>query len=164
MQSHGITLAFHREVADSSRELVGPDITAAAILERYPRFIKCGFQDYEGVGIKRSTAGSKHVPSGLKALPSNEPERLCGYVVLSRPITMNRSPRLSAAHPIPQRLTNARDPNGRACCDTLRSTNRPLSRLPRSFSARAASTNVLTDLPAASGEAVVAETLNSSWR
>jgi hypothetical protein len=62
MQSHGVTLAFHREMADSSRELVGPDITAAAILERYPRFIKRGFQDYEGVGIKRSTAGSKHVP------------------------------------------------------------------------------------------------------
>src|SRR5438270_118760 len=38
MQSHGITLAFHREMADSSRELVGPDITAAATLERYPRF------------------------------------------------------------------------------------------------------------------------------
>jgi hypothetical protein len=40
MQSHGITLAFHREMADSSRQLVGPDITAAVILERYPRFIK----------------------------------------------------------------------------------------------------------------------------
>jgi hypothetical protein len=42
MQSHGITLAFHREMADSSRELVGPDITAAATLERYPGFIKGG--------------------------------------------------------------------------------------------------------------------------
>jgi hypothetical protein len=29
MQSHEITLAFHREMADSSRELVKPDITAA---------------------------------------------------------------------------------------------------------------------------------------
>ena len=63
MQSHGITLSFHREMADSSRELVGPDITAAVSLESYPRFIKGGFQDYEGLGIKRSIADSKHVPS-----------------------------------------------------------------------------------------------------
>src|SRR5260370_32482442 len=63
MQSHGITLSFHREMADSSRELVGSDITAAVSLESYPRFIKGGFQDYEGVGIKRCIADSKHVPS-----------------------------------------------------------------------------------------------------
>src|SRR5260370_36051137 len=63
MQSHGITLSFHREMADSSRELVGSDITAAVSLESYPRFIKGGFQDYEGLGIKRSTADSKHVAS-----------------------------------------------------------------------------------------------------
>jgi hypothetical protein len=63
MQSHGITLSFHREMADSSRELVGPDITATVSFESYPRFIKGGFQDYEGLGIKRSTADSKHVPS-----------------------------------------------------------------------------------------------------
>jgi hypothetical protein len=62
MQSHGITLAFHREMADASRELVGPDVTAAVSFESYPRFIKGGFQDYEGLGIKRSTANSKHVP------------------------------------------------------------------------------------------------------
>src|SRR5258708_28120372 len=62
MQSHGITLSFHREMADSSRELVGPDITAAVSFESYPRFVKGGFQDYEGLGIKRSTANSKHVP------------------------------------------------------------------------------------------------------
>jgi hypothetical protein len=59
MQSHGITLAFHREMTDSSRELVGPDVTAAVSFESYPRFIKGGFQDYEGFGIKRSTADSK---------------------------------------------------------------------------------------------------------
>jgi hypothetical protein len=53
MQPHGITFSFHREMADSSRELVGPDIVAAAILERYPRFIKRGFEDYQGLGIKR---------------------------------------------------------------------------------------------------------------
>src|SRR5262245_17993975 len=63
MQSHGITLSFHREMADSSRELVGSDFTAAVSLESYPRFIKGGFQDYEGLRIKRSTADSKHVPS-----------------------------------------------------------------------------------------------------
>src|SRR2546429_4232529 len=62
MQAHGITLSFHREMADSPRELIGPDTSAAVTLERYPRFIKGGFQDYEGLGIKRSTADSKHVP------------------------------------------------------------------------------------------------------
>jgi hypothetical protein len=62
MQSHGITLAFHREMADSSRQLVGPDITAAAILERYPGFIEGGFQDYERLGVKSSTAGPSMFP------------------------------------------------------------------------------------------------------
>src|SRR6185437_15098248 len=46
----------------SSRELVGPDITAAATLERYPRFIKGGFQDYERLGVKRSTASPSMFP------------------------------------------------------------------------------------------------------
>jgi hypothetical protein len=69
MQSRGITLSFHREMADSSRELVGPDVSAAVIFESYPRFIKGGFQDYEGLGIKRSTADSKHVPSVRSRLP-----------------------------------------------------------------------------------------------
>jgi hypothetical protein len=71
MQAHGITLSFHREMADSSRELVGSDITAAASFESYPRFIKGGFQDYEGLGIKRSTADSKHVPSPRSRLLGN---------------------------------------------------------------------------------------------
>src|SRR5947207_5806038 len=71
MQSHGITLSFHREMADSSRELVGPDITAAVTFESYPRFIKGGFQYYEGLGIKRSTADSKHVPSPRSRLLGN---------------------------------------------------------------------------------------------
>jgi hypothetical protein len=39
MQSHGITLSFHREMADSSGELGGPDIIAAVRFESYPRFI-----------------------------------------------------------------------------------------------------------------------------
>jgi hypothetical protein len=43
-------------MADSSRELGGPDITAAVRFESYPRFIKGGFENYEGLGIKRSTA------------------------------------------------------------------------------------------------------------
>jgi hypothetical protein len=42
VQSHGITLSFHREMADASRELVGSDITAAVRFESYPRFIKGG--------------------------------------------------------------------------------------------------------------------------
>src|SRR5215472_3016545 len=69
MQSHGITLSFHREMADSARELVRLDGSAAVTLESYPRFIKGGFQDYEGLGIKRSTADSKHVPSIRSRLP-----------------------------------------------------------------------------------------------
>jgi hypothetical protein len=71
MQSHGITLSFHREMADSSRELAGPDVTDAVNFESYPRFIKGGFQDYEGLGIKRSTADSKHVPSLRSRLLGN---------------------------------------------------------------------------------------------
>src|SRR6266540_1806215 len=71
MQSHGITLSFHRQMAVSSRELAGPDVTDAVNFESYPRFIKGGFQDYEGLGIKRSTADSKHVPSLRSRLPGN---------------------------------------------------------------------------------------------
>jgi CBS domain len=73
MKAHGITLSFHREMADSSGELGGPDITAAATLERYPRFIKGGFQNYESLGIKRSAADSKHVPSPRSRLPGTTP-------------------------------------------------------------------------------------------
>jgi hypothetical protein len=71
MQSYGVTLPFHREMADSSRELVGPDGSAAASFESYPRFIKNGFEDYQGLGIKRSTADSKHVPSVRSRLLGN---------------------------------------------------------------------------------------------
>src|SRR5262252_7301445 len=71
MQSHGITLSFHREMADSSRELVGSDIPGVVSLESYPRFIKGGFQDYEGLGIKRLAADSKHVPSPRSRLLGN---------------------------------------------------------------------------------------------
>ena len=35
MQSHGITLSFHREMADSSRELVGLDEECAEPLLRH---------------------------------------------------------------------------------------------------------------------------------
>jgi hypothetical protein len=72
MQSHGITLSFHRKMADSSRELVGSDITAAVAFERYPRFIKGAFQDYQGLGIKRSTAKATHVPSPRLRLLGNK--------------------------------------------------------------------------------------------
>jgi len=63
MQSPGITLPFHREMTNSPRKLVGPDSSAAVTFESYPCFIKGRFQDYEGLGIKRPTAYSKHVPS-----------------------------------------------------------------------------------------------------
>src|SRR5947199_7550355 len=88
LQSHGITLSFHREMADSSRELVGPDVSAAVTFESYPRFIKGGFQDYEGLGIKRSTADSKHVPSVRSRLPGNKvfwslPQKVVEFLELS---------------------------------------------------------------------------------
>src|SRR5262249_16716698 len=35
MQSRGITLSFYREMADSSRELIGPDVSAAIVFESY---------------------------------------------------------------------------------------------------------------------------------
>src|SRR5262249_22184372 len=54
-----------REMTDSSRELVGPDISATVTFEGYPRFIKGGFEDYEGLGVKRCTADSKHVPLSM---------------------------------------------------------------------------------------------------
>src|SRR6266508_3932170 len=77
MQAHGITLSCHREMADSSRELGGPDVTDAVNFESYPRFIKGGFQDYEGLGIKRSTADSKHVPSPRSRLVGNNVFWVC---------------------------------------------------------------------------------------
>jgi hypothetical protein len=57
-----------------------------------------------------------------------------------------------AAPPIPARWTSERDPSGRACSVTVPNTNRIVNRLPRSFAAKAASTNVLRDLPGASGD------------
>jgi hypothetical protein len=58
-------------MADSSGELGGPDVTDAVNFESYPRFIKGGFENYEGLGIKRSTADSKHVPSPRSRLLGN---------------------------------------------------------------------------------------------
>jgi hypothetical protein len=71
--AHGITLSFHREMADASRKLVGPDVTAAVSFESYPRFIKGGFQDYECLGIKSSTDNSTHVPSPRSRLLGTTP-------------------------------------------------------------------------------------------
>src|SRR5262252_8452476 len=101
MQSHGITLCFHREMADSARELVRLDGSAAVTLESYPRFIKGGFQDYEGLGIKRSTADSKHVPSIRSRLPGNNvfwslPQKVVEFLELPGALvscpTLTRSP------------------------------------------------------------------------
>jgi len=63
-------------MADASRELVGPDIIAAVGFESYPShrhpffrdaksFIKGGFQDYEGLGIKSSVCGGRGRKSAL---------------------------------------------------------------------------------------------------
>src|SRR5262245_65235872 len=117
MQSRGITLSFHREMADSSRELVGPDVSAAVIFESYPRFIKGGFQDYEGLGIKRSAADSKHVPSVRSRLPGQRllepPQKVVEFLELpgasvSCP-TLTRSPTL---HSVPCLATNGTPEQG----------------------------------------------------
>jgi hypothetical protein len=60
-----------------------------------------------------------------------------------------------------ERSTNERDPSGRACCGMQRSTSRVQSRLPHSFSARVASTNVLRDLPDVLGEAVAVQRVDN---
>jgi hypothetical protein len=68
MQLHGVTLSFHRQVYDASREFVWPNVVMAVSSESYPRFIKSCFHDHEGLGIKRAIAKAVHVP-----LPAIEP-------------------------------------------------------------------------------------------
>jgi hypothetical protein len=62
MQLHGIALSFHRQMQDASRKLFWPNIVIAVIPESYPRFIKSGFNDYQGLGIKRAIVTAMHVP------------------------------------------------------------------------------------------------------
>ncbi len=68
MQLHGVTLSFHRQVYDASREFVWPNVVMAVSSESYPRFIKSCFHEHEGLGIKRAIAKAVHVP-----LPAIEP-------------------------------------------------------------------------------------------
>src|SRR5437660_7008458 len=68
MQLHGVTLSFHRQVYDASREFVWPNVVMAVSSESYPRFIKSCFHDHEGLGIKRAIAKAVHV-----SLPAIEP-------------------------------------------------------------------------------------------
>ena len=62
MQLHGIALSFHRQMQDASRKFFWPNIVMAVIPESYPRFIKSGFNDYHGLGIKRAIVIAMHVP------------------------------------------------------------------------------------------------------
>src|SRR5262245_61464275 len=105
-------------MADSSCEFVGPDVSAAVSFESYPRFIKGDFQDYEGLGIKRSTANSKHVPSVRSRLPGNNvfwslPQKVVEFLELhgasvSCP-TLTRSPTLHSV-PCHERKPRTRRP------------------------------------------------------
>jgi hypothetical protein len=61
LQLFWIALSFHRQMEDASREFFWPNVVMAVSSERYPRFIKCGFHDHEGLGIKRAIAKSMHV-------------------------------------------------------------------------------------------------------
>jgi hypothetical protein len=45
-----------------ARKLFWPNIVMAVIPESYPRFIKSGFNDYQGLGIKRAIVIAMHVP------------------------------------------------------------------------------------------------------
>jgi hypothetical protein len=47
---------------DTSRKLFWPNIVMAVSAESYPRFIKSGFNDYQGLGIKRAIVIAMHVP------------------------------------------------------------------------------------------------------
>src|SRR3984893_18882151 len=60
MQLHGITLSFHRQMEDASRDFFWPNAVMAVSSESYPRFIKSGFDDHDGLGIKRATAKAMH--------------------------------------------------------------------------------------------------------
>jgi hypothetical protein len=76
--------------------------------------------------------------------------RHCGCVArICR--AMSHSPRSFSPPPLVKKWTGARDPSGRARCGTRWNTSRALSRLPRSFGARAASISVLRDSLGASG-------------
>jgi hypothetical protein len=71
--------------------------------------------------------------------------RRYGCRISGRPITTNRFDG-DLLHRRSSKWTSEHAPSSRARCGTRWSTNRILSRLPRSFSGRAASTNVLRGL------------------
>jgi hypothetical protein len=84
----------------SSRELVGPDITAAATLERYPRFIK-DQRRFPGLRASRGQkihCQSKHVPSLRSRLP--------GTTSLESPPTKSRISAVNTLRATPSICTN----------------------------------------------------------
>src|SRR5947207_8438000 len=64
-------------------------------------------------------------------------------------VCLNFGSNLAASASVRDRGTSDRVPGGRACSVTMPTTNGMVNRLPRSFSGRAASINVLRDLPVA---------------
>src|SRR5947208_8373215 len=67
-------------------------------------------------------------------------------------VCLNFGSNLAASASVRDRGTNERGRSGRACSVTVPNTNRIVNRLPRSFSGRVASTNVLRGSPAAAVE------------
>src|SRR5436190_22404924 len=77
---------------------------------------------------------------------------LCGCTILCHSNRKIHLPQLSDALRILPRWTNARAPNGLACCDMRGSTSRSTSRCNDLSSAKAASTNAHLDFPNVLGD------------
>jgi DNA-binding NtrC family response regulator len=101
-------------------------------------------------GLPRERVGD--LPPGVAYIP--KPCQLLNVLIAAEQALASAR---VAGPPIPARSTSERDRSGRACCGTQRSTSRVLNRLPPSFSARVASTNVRRGLPVASVDTVETE-------
>jgi hypothetical protein len=89
--------------------------------------------------------------------PSAEHIGRYGSRVRTHQLPTNRSPPSFSPPLIVKKSISERDPSGRACCGMQRSARRTSNRLPRSFGGKAASIDVLRDLPVASVDMVETE-------
>jgi hypothetical protein len=81
MQSHGITLSFHRKMTDSSRELV----------ERYPRFIGSHLAEATRWNLRISYARFlRFISTNCPHLPELRPEARIDRVVVAEYVAWRR--------------------------------------------------------------------------